>query len=79
MYRFDSFTSIETLRDDQQEMRKTANELIASGRSAVEFVEVGRGIHNYSYAMELLDYASGQFTSAIDLMGGSTGTATNDE
>jgi len=49
-------------------LRDQAGQAIARGQAALRFVQISKGIHNRNYALELLDYASDQFTQAIELI-----------
>ncbi|MFA5865588.1 MAG: NapC/NirT family cytochrome c [Phycisphaerae bacterium] len=59
-----------------KEIPKEVREAIAKGHEALEFVEQSKGIHNRNYALDLLNYASDQFTLAIRLMSPTPSTST---
>jgi hypothetical protein len=59
-----------------KEIPNEARAAIAKGHEALEFVKRSNGIHNRNYALDLLDYASNQFTIAIRLISPTPSTST---
>ena len=66
---------LEEAEDLDDETRRQASDLLSAAQADLRLVKRGNGLHNVTYAMELLDSVTRRCQEAMALLAGETETA----